>query len=172
MSIFITHVHKLRILSYANGKGTDQTAHPHSLISATVIIFWKELYLHFLHETFQIFKLNSEALKGGPSIPYPFNYFKKYSISLKLIWQISPKFRKHCIPISLKLIQVSCIPLNIYKSIQYPFKFLVNIPVSLKSLPGPQLCRLARVLPSQKPQEKIFTWLTLSQLKLPESQLT
>ena len=28
--------------------------------------------------------------KGGPSIPYPFNYFEKYPISLKEIWQISP----------------------------------------------------------------------------------
>ena len=38
-----------------------------------------------------------------------------------------------------KLIQVSCIPLNIYKNIPYPFKFLANtnIPVSLKTLPGP-----------------------------------
>ena len=25
----------------------------------------------------------SEALEGGPSIPYPFNYFEKYPISLK-----------------------------------------------------------------------------------------
>ena len=29
------------------------------------------------------------------------------------------------------------IPLNIYKNILYPFKFLANIPVSLKTLPGP-----------------------------------
>ena len=31
-----------------------------------------------------------------------------------------PKSRKHCIPISLELIKVSCIPLNIYKNIPYP----------------------------------------------------
>ena len=29
------------------------------------------------------------------------------------------------------------IPLNIYKNILYPFKFLANIPVSLKTFPGP-----------------------------------
>ena len=39
---------------------------------------------------------------GGPSIPSPSNYFEKYPISLKLIWQISSKFRRHCVPISLK----------------------------------------------------------------------
>ena len=55
------------------------------------------------------------------------------------MWQIFPKFRKHCIPISLKLIEVSRIPLNIYKNIPYPFKFLANIPVSLKTLPGPHI---------------------------------
>ena len=77
--------------------------------------------------------------KGGPSIPYPFNYFEKYPISLKQIWQISPKFRKHCILISLKLIQVSRIPSNIYKNVTYPFKILANIPVSLKTLPGPHI---------------------------------
>ena len=39
---------------------------------------------------------------GGPSIPNLFKYFEKYPISLKEIWQISAKFSKHCIPISLK----------------------------------------------------------------------
>ena len=77
---------------------------------------------------------------GGPRIPYPFKYFEKYPISLKKIWQISPKFRKHCVPISLKNFQVCHIPLNIYKNIPYPFKFLANIPVSLKTLPGPHSC--------------------------------
>ena len=48
-----------------------------------------------------------------------------------------PKSRKHCIPISLELIKISCIPLNIYKNIPYPFMLLVHIPVSLKPLPGP-----------------------------------
>ena len=48
-----------------------------------------------------------------------------------------PKIQKAGIPISLKLIQVSRIPLNIYKNIPYPYKFLANIPVSLKPLPGP-----------------------------------
>ena len=77
-------------------------------------------------------------LEGGPSFPYPFDYFEKYPISLKETWQISPIFRKHCIPIP-----------KIYQSIPYPFKylqkypvsifkFLANIPVSLKTLPGPK----------------------------------
>ena len=87
---------------------------------------------------------HSEALEGGVQVShirsYPFNYFV-YPISLKEIWQISPKFRKHCIPILLKLIQVSCIPLKIFKNIPYPFKFLANIPVSLKTLPGPPLSK-------------------------------
>ena len=48
-----------------------------------------------------------------------------------------PKSRKHCIPISLELIKISCIPLNIYKNILYPFMLLAHIPVSLKPLPGP-----------------------------------
>ena len=42
-----------------------------------------------------------EALGGGGS-QYPINNFEKYPISLKKIWQISQKFRMHCIPISLK----------------------------------------------------------------------
>ena len=81
-----------------------------------------------------------EALEGGggPSITYPFNYFEKYPISLKEMRQISPKVGKHSIPISPKLILVSHNPLNIYKNIPYPFKFSANIPVSLKTLPGPQ----------------------------------
>ena len=62
---------------------------------------------------------------------------KKYLI----IWQISPKFRKHCMDISLKLIQVSYITLNIYKNILYPFKFIANTPVSLKTLPRLSLLR-------------------------------
>ena len=48
-----------------------------------------------------------------------------------------PKSRKHCIPLSLELIKISCIPLNIYKNIPYPFMLLAHIPVSLKPLPGP-----------------------------------
>ena len=48
-----------------------------------------------------------------------------------------PKSRKHCIPISLELIKISCIPLNIYKNIPYPFMLLAHIPVFLKPLPGP-----------------------------------
>ena len=83
-----------------------------------------------------VFASMIEALKGGSH--YPFNYFEKYPISLKDMANI-PKIQKalHVFPISLKLIQVSCIPLNIYKNIPYPFKFLANIPVSLKTLPGP-----------------------------------
>ena len=93
---------------------------------------------HAQNAKVQVSMCSGKALEGGPSIPYPFNYFEKYPMSLKLIWQISQKFKKHCIPISLKLIQVSRIPLSIYKNILYPFKFLANIPVSLKTLPMPQ----------------------------------
>ena len=39
----------------------------------------------------------------------------------------------------LKITQVIIVTLNIYKNIPYTFKFLANIPVSLKPLPGPQL---------------------------------
>ena len=51
--------------------------------------------------------LIAEALEGGggPSIPYPFKYFEKNPKSLKEIWQLSPKIRKHCIPISLKVME-------------------------------------------------------------------
>ena len=65
-----------------------------------------------------------EALEVWGS-QYPI--WKKYPISLKEIWQISPKFPY----------QVSHIPLNVYKNILYPFKLLDNIPESLKTLPGP-----------------------------------
>ena len=51
-----------------------------------------------------------------------------------------PKSRKHCIPISLELIKISCIPLNIYKNIPYPFMFLAHIPVSLKPFQGLTIC--------------------------------
>ena len=47
-----------------------------------------------------------------------------------------PKSRKHCIPISLELIKISCVPFNIYKNIPYPLMLLAHIPVSLKPLPG------------------------------------
>ena len=50
--------------------------------------------------------------------------------------QISPKFRKHCILISPKLIQVPRIPINIYKYIPYPFYF-GQYPCIPKTLPGP-----------------------------------
>ena len=49
-----------------------------------------------------------------------------------------PKFRQHCFRISLKVTDVSRIPVNIYKKIPHAFKFFSNIPVSLKALPGPQ----------------------------------
>ena len=49
-----------------------------------------------------------------------------------------PYIQKALYPISLKLIQVSRIPLSIYKNILYPFKFLANVPVSLKALLGLQ----------------------------------
>ena len=40
-----------------------------------------EIPCHF----FRVTAINfvNEALEGGPSIPYPFNYFEKYSVSLK-----------------------------------------------------------------------------------------
>ena len=59
--------------------------------------------------------------------------------STALEWSLFDVPLLECIPISLKLIQVSLIPLDIYNNILYPFKFLANIPVSLKTLPGPQL---------------------------------
>ena len=71
---------------------------------------------------------NISHMRPVPVAHIPLYYLEKYPISLKYIWQLSPKFRKHCIPISLKLIQISCIPLNFYKNIPYPFKFLANIP--------------------------------------------
>ena len=41
-----------------------------------------------------------------------------------------PKIHKAMYPhIPKKLIQVSCIPLHIYKNIPFPFKVLSNIPV-------------------------------------------
>ena len=39
------------------------------------------------------------------------------------------------------------IPLNIYKNILYPFKFLTNISVSLKTLPGPHHYKQAIIGP-------------------------
>ena len=77
---------------------------------------------------------------GDPSIPYPFKYFEKISHIPKRKMANIPKSRKHCIPISLELIKISCIPLNIYKNIPYPFMLLAHIPVSLKPLPGLTIC--------------------------------
>ena len=51
-----------------------------------------------------------------------------------------PKSRKHCIPISLELIKISCIPLNIYKNIPYPFMRMAHIPVSLNPFQGLTIC--------------------------------
>ena len=68
-----------------------------------------------------------------PDITYPFKYFEKYPISLKMNWQISPKVH----PNSESF--VSPYPqniLNFHKSILYPFQYLANIPISLKTLPG------------------------------------
>ena len=81
--------------------------------------------------------------RGGPSIPYPINFFKKYPISFKKIRQLSLNIRKLCIPIFQKLIKVSHIPLFFYKNIPYPSNFLANIPISLNTLPGPQRRRSA-----------------------------
>ena len=53
---------------------------------------------------------------GGPSIPYPFNYFEKYPISL-----IIPKIQKALYP------HISIID----PSIPYPFKYLQKYPKSL-----------------------------------------
>ena len=47
-----------------------------------------------------------------------------------------PKIQKALYPHILKLIQVPRIHLNIYKNIPYLF-YLANIPVSLKTRPGP-----------------------------------
>ena len=58
-------------------------------------------------------------------IPYPFEYFEKYPISLKRNWQISPKFTQMYLHI-LKLL------VKFHKSISYPFNYLANMPMSLK----------------------------------------
>ena len=76
---------------------------------------------------------------GGVPVSHIPLIILKISHITKYIWKISPNFRKHCIPISLNMNQLSRIPLNIYKNILYPFKFLANIPVSLKILPGPHV---------------------------------
>ena len=70
---------------------------------------------------------------GVPGIPHPFKYFEKYPISLKingLYPQNSPHFRKLRITIFLKVL---CF---LHKSIPYLFKYLVNIPISLKPFQG------------------------------------
>ena len=54
-----------------------------------------------------------------------------------------PKIQKALYAHTLKLIQISRIHFNIYKNILCHFKFLANIPVSLKTLPGPHYSRLA-----------------------------
>ena len=48
-----------------------------------------------------------------------------------------PKIQKALCPHIPKIEPIIRIPLNIYKNIPYPFKYLANIPVSLKTLPGP-----------------------------------
>ena len=55
---------------------------------------------------------------GGPSIPYPIIFFKKYPTSFKNFWQLSPNIGKLCIPIFQKLIKVYHIPLIFLK--KYP----------------------------------------------------
>ena len=77
---------------------------------------------------------------GDPSIPYPFKYFEKISHIPKRKMANIPKSRKHCIPKSLELIKISCIPLNIYKNIPYPFMRLAHIPVSLNPFQGLTIC--------------------------------
>ena len=68
--------------------------------------------------------------KGVHGIAYPFKYFEKYPISMKY-HQISPKFRKICITVSLKYILWFCT-----KECHIPF---IIWPISLKTLPGPQI---------------------------------
>ena len=47
-----------------------------------------------------------------------------------------PKIQKALYPHIPKIDPRIRIPLSIYKNIPYPFKFLANIPVSLKTLQG------------------------------------
>ena len=65
---------------------------------------------------------NTEALEGGPIIPYPFKYFEKYPISLKINMANFPKIQKALYPhipkidpnilYPLRYLQkISCIPL-------------------------------------------------------------
>ena len=73
--------------------------------------------------------------KGVPGIPYPFNYFKKYPISLEINEQISPKF----IPIQKALYHhIPKSILNFHKSTPYQYKYLANILISPKTLQWPQ----------------------------------
>ena len=79
--------------------------------------------------------------KGGSQYPISLLFFWKIFHIPKINMANIPKIQKALNPISLKLIQVSRIPLSIYKNIPYPFKFFANVPVSLKTLPGLQWCR-------------------------------
>ena len=99
-----------------------------------------------MYVVFSFYIQNRGPGRGGSSIPYPINFFKKYPISLKTIRQLSPNIRKLCIPLSQNLIKVSLIPLFFYKNIPYPSNFLANIPISLNTLPGPQNMKLLAVL--------------------------
>ena len=95
---------------------------------------------HLTDATIQVENLvNYEALEGGPSIPYPFNYFEKYPISIEFFGKYPQNSESILFQISLKLIQVSRIPLKYLQTYTpYPFNYLANIPVSLETLPGPQ----------------------------------
>ena len=93
-------------------------------VSAAILL---EFMLHLLAK-------NYEALEGGSW--YPFKYFEKYPTSLKRNWKILSKFTQiqkalyHHIPTNT---------MNVHKSIPYTFVCLANIPISIKTLPGPQL---------------------------------
>ena len=82
-----------------------------------------------LKYTFRGLQSMKEALEGSPGIPL---IILKTSHIPKINMANIPKIQKVLYPIPLKLIQVSHIPLNIYK-----IKFLANIPASLKTLPWP-----------------------------------
>ena len=96
------------------------------------------MYLRISYFYLKLLEQTMRPWKGGPSIPYPFNYFEKISHIPKINMANISKIQKALYPHIPKIDPNIPYP-NIYKNIPYPFKFLANIPVSLKLFPGPQL---------------------------------
>ena len=90
--------------------------------------------------------------KRRPRYPISLLIFQKVSRIPKNKWATNPKNSPHFrnIPKST---------LNFHKSIPYPFKFLANIPIFLKTLPGPQywVWQTHMEKPVQEQQERMLT---------------